>query len=433
MTHDTWRPETLALHAGYDPGTSQGARAVPIHMTTSFVFRDPEHAADLFALREPGFIYSRIMNPTTDTLERRLAAYMGGAGAIAAASGMAAVFYAVCAVTGAGHNIVSGRNLYNGTHTLFAHTLKRFGIETRFVDSADPDNFRKAADDNTRLFFTEAIGNPRCNVDDLEGIRDAAHECGVPFIMDATTSPPPIGDPMSLCDIAVLSLTKIVGGHGTSLGGAVVDKGTFDWSGGRFPEITEPDPAYNNLNLWEAFDGLKQGPVPYYAMKIGAGLLRDTGACISPMNSFQILQGLETLSLRAARHCANAQAVAEFLAAHPAVDWVNYAGLPDHPDHARAARYFPQGPSAVFGFGVRGGREAGRRFIESVKLCSHLANILDARTLVIHPASTTHSQATPEELAAAGVPDDMVRISAGLENVDDILADLDQALLLSQE
>ncbi|MBU1248153.1 MAG: PLP-dependent transferase, partial [Proteobacteria bacterium] len=361
------------------------------------------------------------------------AAYMGGAGALAVASGMAAIFSSVASITSAGQNIVSGSNIYGGTMTLFEHTLKRFGIEVRFVDSSNPQHFADAMDENTRLFFTEAIGNPRCNVDDLEAIQAIARKSCVPLVLDATTCPPPIGDPLALCDIALFSLTKIIGGHGTAIGGAIVDKGTYDWNCGDYPEITGPDPTYHGLNLWETMGGLANGPVPYLALKARIGILRDTGAAISPMNAHAILQGLETLDLRGPRHCENAMKVAEFLESHPAVAWHNYAGRPCHPDHVRAMKYFPLGPSAVFGFGVKGGSEAGRRFIESVKLCSHLANILDARTLVIHPATTTHSQCSAEELANSGVSDDLIRISVGLEHPDDIIADLDQALRKSQQ
>lgn len=430
---------TLCLHAGQEPDPVTGARAVPIYQTTSFVFKNPEHAADLFALRAPGFIYSRIMNPTTQVLEDRLAAIHGAAGALCTSSGMAAIAYAVLGITKAGQNIVSGSNLYGGTRTLFAHTLARMGIQTRFVDSSDPENFRRAADANTRLFFTESIGNPRCNVDDLEGIARAAGDCGVPLVVDNTVSPPPIGNPLEYgAQIVVYSLTKIIGGHGLCIGGAVVDSGRFDWTAGdRWPEITQPDPAYHGLNFHEAF--CRYDPVaeaapacPAYILKLRTGLMRDLGAAPAPINSFLILQGMETLPLRAKAHCANARQVAEHLAGHSAVSWVNYAGLPGHPDRERAAKYFPLGPSAVFGFGIKGGREAGRRFIESVRLCSHLANILDAKTLVIHPASTTHSQLGPAELAAAGVGEDLVRISVGIEEADDIIADLDQALTASQ-
>jgi O-acetylhomoserine (thiol)-lyase len=367
-------------------------------------------------------------------LEQRLAALHGGAGAVATASGMAAIFYAVTTIASAGQNLVCGSNLYGGTQTLFEHTLKRFGIEARFVDSSDPANFEAAIDENTRLVYSEAIGNPRCNVDDLLGIAKVAHAHGLPFILDATVAPPPIFNPFDFgCDLAVYSLTKIVGGHGTAMGGAIVEKGDFDWAaGGRFPELTEPDPTYNNLNLWEALGGPSGQPCPVFTTKVRIGMLRDTGATIAPQNSFLILQGMETLPLRARQHCENARKVAEFLEGHYAVEWVNYAGLPSHADFDRAKNTFPLGPGAVFGFGVKGGLEAGRKFIESVQLCSHLANILDAKTLVIHPASTTHGQSTPEEQAAAGVPLDLVRISVGLEDADDIIDDLDRALTLSQ-
>jgi len=424
------RPQTIALHAGHSPDSETLSRAVPIYQTTSYVFKNAAHAADLFALKEPGYIYTRLMNPTTDALEKRLAALHGGSAALCVASGMSAIFYAVTAITSAGQNIVSGSNLYGGTHTLFEHTLKRFGIETRFVDSSDPANFDRAVDENTRLIFTETIGNPMCNVDDLEGIAAVAQKHGIPFVLDNTVAAPPIFNPFDVgCDIAVYSLTKIIGGHGNSIGGAIIEKGTFDWAAsGKFPEITEPDPSYHGANFWQALCSLEGTPCTAFCVKLRTGLLRDVGAALAPMNSFLILQGVETLPLRARVHCANAQVVAEFLAAHPAVSWVNYAGLPSHKDYGRAQKYMPLGPGAVFGFGVKGGLEAGRRFIDSVKLCSHLANILDAKTLVIHPASTTHSQLNPDELAAAGVAPDMVRISVGIEDAADIIADLDQAL-----
>ena len=431
MSARKFGPQTLALHAGHTPDQDTLSRAVPIHQTTSYLFRDTEHAANLFALKEPGYIYTRLTNPTTDVLEKRLAELHGGAGAIATASGMAAIFYAVTTITGAGQNIVCGSNLYGGTQTLFGHTLRRFGIEARFVDSSDPANFAAAVDQNTRLIYTETIGNPRCNVDDLRGIARVAHEHGLPFFLDSTVAPPPIFDPFEAgCDVAVYSLTKIIGGHGTALGGAIVEKGDFDWgASGRYPELTEPDPTYNGVNLWQALGGDSGRSCPVFTTKVRVGLLRDTGAAIAPMNSFLIIQGMETLPLRAERHCANARKVAEFLEVHPAVGWVNYAGLASHKNHDRAIGLFPLGPGAVFGFGLRGGLEAGRRFIESVKVCSHLANILDAKTLVIHPASTTHSQSTPAERLAAGVPDDMIRISVGIEDVEDIIADLGQALI----
>ena len=436
MTERHHRLETLALHAGQTPDSDTLSRAVPIYQTASYVFRDADHAANLFALKEFGNIYTRLMNPTTDVLEKRLAALHGATGAVATASGMAAIAYAVLNITAVGRNIVAGSNLYGGTVTLFTHTLKRFGIETRFVDSADPRNFEDAIDDNTRLLFTESIGNPKCNIDDLDAIADVAHKHGLPLIVDNTVSPPPIFDPIEHgADILVYSLTKIVGGHGTSIGGAVIEKGDFDWKGaGKFPEITEPDPAYHGVNFWDAFGGHDKAAAPglAYVLKIRTGLLRDIGACLSPFNAQQILLGIETLPLRARRHCENARAVAQFLEGHDAVTWVNYAGLPSHPDHDRAARFMPLGPSAVFGFGVKGGLKAGRKFIDSVQLCSHLANILDAKTLVIHPASTTHQQLTEQEQLQAGVTPDGVRISVGLESVEDIKDDLDQALEASQ-
>ncbi|MBG0789304.1 MAG: O-acetylhomoserine aminocarboxypropyltransferase/cysteine synthase [Desulfovibrionaceae bacterium] len=433
MADKPYGPQTLALHAGHIPDET-GARAVPIHQTTAYLFNDTEHAANLFALKEPGYIYTRLNNPTTDVLEKRLAALHGGAGAVATASGMAAIFYAVSAITSAGQNIVTGSNLYGGTQTLFEYTLKRFGIEARFVDSSDPANFEAAIDENTRLVYSEAIGNPRCNVDDLLGIGQVAHAHGLPFMLDCTVAPPPIFNAFDFgCDIAVYSLTKIVGGHGVAMGGGIVEKGDFDWSrGGRYPELTEPDHTYHDLNLWETLGGAAGRPCPIFTTKVRIGMLRDTGACISPQNSFYIIQGMETLPLRARRHCENAQKVAEFLETHYAVNWVNYAGLASHPDNDRAKNTFPMGPGAVFGFGVKGGLEAGRKFINSVELCSHLANILDAKTLVIHPASTTHGQSTPEERLAAGVPQDLIRISVGLEDAEDIIEDLDRALSRSQ-
>jgi O-acetylhomoserine (thiol)-lyase len=433
MTKSRWHDQTLALHAGHTPDSDTLSRAVPIHQTTSYLFRDAEHAANLFALKEAGYIYTRLGNPTTDVLERRLAALHDGSACVCTASGMAAIFYAVAAITKAGQNIVSGSNLYGGTHTLFEHTLKRFGIEARFVDTsgdAGPANVAAAIDANTRLVFSESIGNPRCNVDDLPDLAAAAHAAGVPFVLDNTVAAPPILNPFAVgADIAVYSLTKIVGGHGTAIGGAIVEAGGFDWAASdKYPEITAPDPSYHGANFWDLLCSLEGTPCSAFCTKVRTGLMRDIGATPAPLNSFLIIQGLETLPLRAKVHCANAQAVAEFLASHPKVAWVGYAGLPDHPDHERAKRFFPMGPGAVFGFGLKGGLAAGRAFIESVELCSHLANILDAKTLVIHPASTTHSQLTPGEQLAAGVPPDMVRISVGIEDVRDIIADLDQAL-----
>lgn len=424
--------DTLALHAGHVPDSDTLSRAVPIYQTSSYVFRDSEHAAALFALKEFGNIYTRLQNPTTEVLEKRLAAIHGAAGAVALASGQAAVFGTVATLASAGQNFVTGDKLYGGTVTMFCHPLRRFGIEARFVDSADPTNFEHAIDEGTRFLYTESVGNPKGNVDDIPAIAEVAHQHGLPLIVDNTMCPPPIFNPL-VCgaDLVIYSLTKMIGGHGTSVGGAVVERGDFDWTqGDRFPELAEPDPAYHGLNYWEAF-GDHDGAVARgqaFTVKVRTGVLRDLGACISPFNSFLILQGLETLPMRARRHCENARVVAEFLEAHPAVAWVSYAGLPSHPDHERAGRLMPLGPSAVFGFGIEGGLEAGKRFIESVKLCSHLANILDAKTLVIHPASTTHQQLTEKERLAGGVTPDFVRLSVGLEDPTDIMADLDQAL-----
>jgi O-acetylhomoserine (thiol)-lyase len=429
--------ETLALHAGHTPDRETNSRAVPIYQTSSYVFNDTEHAANLFALKEFGNIYTRLMNPTTDVLEKRLAAIHGATGAVASASGQSAIFHAIANITSAGQNFVTGDKLYGGTYTLFNFPLRRFGIEARFADSSDPANFEKKIDENTRLIYTESIGNPKGNVDDFEAIAAVAHRHRIPFIVDNTVSPPPLFNPLDHgADIAVYSLTKMIGGHGTSIGGAVVEKGDFDWKGaGKFPEITEPDKAYHGVNFWDSFGGHPGAVAPglAFVLKIRTGLLRDIGATISPFNSFLFIQGLETLPLRARAHAANAIEVAEFLESHPAVGWVSYPGLPGHPDHVRAKKYFPLGPGAILGFGIKGGLEAGKKFINSVKLASHLANVLDAKTLVIHPASTTHQQLTPREQIEAGATPDFIRVSVGIEDVNDIIADLDQALRASQE
>jgi O-acetylhomoserine (thiol)-lyase len=429
--------DTLAIHAGQVPDSATNARAVPIYQTTSYVFNDSEHAANLFALREFGNIYTRIMNPTNDVLEKRLAALHGGTGALALASGMAAIFYSIMTITNAGQNIVSTSYLYGGTVTLFTHTLKRFGVEVRLVDSSRPGNVEKAIDDNTRLVFTESIGNPRGNVDDFNAIADIAHKHNIPLVVDNTVTPPPIFNPFDFgADIAVYSLTKMIGGHGTSIGGAVVEKGDFDWkTPGKFPQVTDPDPSYHGVNFWDAFGNHDKAVAPgmAYILKMRTGILRDTGAAISPFNSFLFLQGLETLPLRARQHCQNALKVAQFLEKHDTVKWVNYPGLPSHPDSERARKYMPAGAGAILGFGIKGGLEAGPKFINSCKLCSHLANVLDAKTLVIHPASTTHQQLTPQEQQAAGVTPDFVRIAVGLEDVNDIIADVDQALKAAQQ
>ncbi len=423
--------ETLALHAGHSPDSTTNARAVPIYQTTSYVFNSSEHAANLFGLKEFGNIYTRIMNPTTDVLEKRLAALDGGAGALALSSGQAAITLAILNITRCGQNIVSTSSLYGGTYNLFHYTLPRLGIGVRFVDSSDPANVKAAIDDNTRLVYLESIGNPKNNVDDYPEIAKVAHDSGIPFIVDNTVSPPPLLKPFDLgADIVVYSLTKFIGGHGTSIGGAIVDSGKFDWSNGKFPEITEPDPSYHGLVYWDAFGLHDKAVVPgiAYIIKARVQLLRDIGPCISPFNAFQILQGLETLPLRIRRHSENALKVARWLEEHSAVKWVNYPGLESHPDYEKAKRFLPEGQGAIIGFGLKGGYEAGVKLIDSVKVFSHLANIGDAKSLIIHPASTTHQQLTPEEQVSAGVTPEFVRLSIGLENVEDIIADLDQAL-----
>ncbi|MBF0119290.1 MAG: aminotransferase class V-fold PLP-dependent enzyme [Desulfobacterales bacterium] len=433
MEKDRLSIETLALHAGHTPDSDTLSRAVPIYQTTSYLFKNTEHAANLFALKEAGYIYTRIMNPTTDVLEKRLASIHNGSAALVTSSGMSSIFYTVAAITGAGQNIVSGSNLYGGTRALFETTLKRFGIKVKFVDSSNPKNFEDAIDENTRLIFSETIGNPRCNVDDLEEIAKIAHKHKIPFVLDNTVAPPPIFNPFNIgCDICVYSLTKLIGGHGTAIGGAIIEAGNFDWNSGKFPEITDPDPTYHGINFWDALCTLEGTPCTAFCVKVRTGLMRDIGACPAPMNSFLILQGLETLPIRAKAHCDNAQKIAEFLEGHKFVNWINYAGLKSHKDYMLAKKYFPIGPGAVFGFGIKGGREAGRKFIESVKICSHLANILDAKTLVIHPATTTHSQLNEDAQLKAGVTPDMIRISVGIENAKDIISDLEQALNASQ-
>jgi O-acetylhomoserine (thiol)-lyase len=423
----TLQPETLAVHAGQeeaDPATN--ARAVPIYQTTSYVFDDTDHAADLFALRVPGNIYTRIMNPTQSVFETRVNALEGGVGALATSSGSAAVTYAVLNLTYAGDNIVALSTLYGGTYALFAHTLPQFGIEVRFVDPNKPEELAQHVDDKTRLVFGETVGNPKINVIDLDAWSAAAHAQGLPFIVD-NTAPTPY-----LCrafdhgvDVVVHSATKYIGGHGTSIGGIIVDSGNFDWPAhaDRFPGLTQPDGAYHGVVWSEAVGNLA------YIIRARTVLLRNTGAAVTPMNSWLFLQGLETLHLRMERHSENALKAARFLADHPGVAWVNYPGLDSSPDKAVADRVFTgKGYGGLLSFGIKGGREAGKKFIESLELFSHLANIGDAKSLAIHNATTTHSQLTADELAAAGVPEDMVRLSIGIENADDIIADLDQAL-----
>lgn len=421
--------DTQLLHSGYTPG-EDGSRAVPLYQTTSYVFKSNEHAANLFGLKEFGNIYTRITNPTTAVLEARLAALTGGTAALALSSGQAAITYSILNIAEAGQNIVSTTNLYGGTYNLFKYTLKRLGIEVRFVDSADPENFIKAADENTRAFYIESIGNPKNNVDDLDRISELAHSINIPLIVDNTVAPHIYDVFARGADIAVFSLTKFISGNGTSIGGAIVEKGDFNWANGKFPELTEPDPSYHGLSYWAAF-GNHDGAVVKgiaYAIKARVQLLRDMGSCISPFNSHQIILGLETLTLRIAKHCENALKVAQYLENHPKVAWVNYPGLESHRDHERAKKYLPKGFGAIIGFGVKGGLEGGEKVINNVKMFSNLANIGDSRSLIIHPASTTHQQLTPEQRVSAGVTDDFIRLSIGIEDVADIIADLEQAL-----
>ncbi|MFC1537552.1 O-acetylhomoserine aminocarboxypropyltransferase/cysteine synthase family protein [Gemmatimonadota bacterium] len=428
--------ESLALHAGQEADPTTGARAVPIYQTTSYQFRDTEHAANLFALKEFGNIYTRIMNPTQDVLEKRLAALEGGTAALAVASGQAAITLALLNITSAGQNIVSTSFLYGGTYNLFHYTLPKMGIEVRFVDSSDPAGLASAIDQNTRLLYTESIGNPKNNVDDYPAISEVAHRHGIPFVIDNTVSPPPLLRPLDHgADIVIYSLTKFIGGHGTSIGGAIVDGGKFDWNNGKFPELVEPDPSYHGVSYWEAFGNHDRAVVPgiAYAIKARVQLLRDLGPAISPFNSFLFLQGLETLPLRITRHCENALEVARFLERHPNVTWVNYPGLESHPDHRRAGEFLNGGYGAIMGFGIKGGKKAGAKLINSVKLFSHLANVGDAKSLIIHPASTTHQQLSADQQRSTGVTEDYVRLSVGLESIEDIIADLDQALAGSQE
>ncbi len=417
--------ETLALHGGQEPDPATNARAVPIYQTTSYVFDDADHAADLFSLKEPGNTYTRIMNPTTDVLEKRVAALEGGVGALALASGSSAVTFAILNIAGAGDHVVSANSLYGGTYNLFVHTLPRLGVEVELVDPVDPENFRRAVRPSTKLLYAETVGNPKLDTLDIRAVADVAHEAGVPLVVDNTMATPYLIRPLDHgADIVVHSATKFIGGHGTSIGGVVVDAGRFDWSqNDRFPGLVEPDASYHGLRFHEAL-----GPLAYIT-RLRVDLLRDVGATLSPFNAFLFLQGLETLPLRMERHSANALAVAQFLEAHPRVTWVLYPGLECHATHGTACRYHHRGLfGAIVGFGIAGGREAGRRFVESTRLFSHLANIGDAKSLAIHPATTTHSQLTAEEQRATGVTDDFVRLSVGLETIDDIVADLEQAL-----
>lgn len=417
------RFDTLAVHAGQQPDPTTGSRAVPLYMTTAYNFRDADHAADLFSLKEPGNIYTRIMNPTTDVFEQRIAALEGGVGALAFASGHAAITAAIVNIAQAGDEIVSSSTLYGGTYNLFAHTLPRLGIKVKFVDPSNPDNFAAAITAKTKAVYAEIIGNPKIDVLDVESVAAIAHNHGLPLIIDGTFATPYLCRPLDFgADIVVHSATKFIGGHGTSMGGVVIDGGKFDWGNGKFPLLSEPDASYHDIKYTEALGNLA------YIVRLRVQVLRDVGACLSPFNSFMFLQGLETLHLRMERHSQNALAVAKFLEEHELVSWVSYPGLPSHPDHKLAGKYFPKGAGAMLTFGIKGGLEAGRKFINALKLFSLLANVGDAKSLVIHPASTTHSQLTSEQRASAGVSDDMVRLSIGIEDAADLIDDLAQAL-----
>jgi O-acetylhomoserine (thiol)-lyase len=419
--------DTRALHAGYAPDPTTHARAVPIYQSTSFTFNDSEHASNLFALREFGNIYTRIMNPTTAVLEERVASLESGAAALATASGQGAQVLAITSVAQAGDHIVSAATLYGGTYTQFDVSFRKFGIDVSFVEPDDPENFRKAIRPNTKAIYGETISNPRCNVLDIEAVAKIAHEAGLPLIIDSTFATPCVCRPIEYgADIVVHSLTKFMGGHGNSIGGIIVDGGKFDWANGKFPQLSEPSPAYHGMKFTEVF-----GPIAFIIRARVEGL-RDLGPCMSPFNSFLFLQGIETLSLRMDRHLSSTLAVAQYLEKHPAVTWVNYASLPSSKYHPMAQRYTPKGAGAVFCFGLKNGYEAGRKFVDNLKIFSHLANVGDSRSLVIHPASTTHQQLPPKEQEMAGVTPDMVRLSVGLEDLDDILWDLDQALAISQ-
>ena len=414
---------TRALHAGGTPDSATGARAVPIYQSTSFVFENTDDAANLFSLQKYGNIYSRLANPTVAAFEERMASLEGGIGAVATASGMSAEFIVFAALAGAGDHVVAGAQLYGGTTTLLDVTMRRFGVETTFVAGFEPADFAAAIRPETKLLYTETIANPTGEIADLAGLAEVAHANGLPLVVDATWSTPYLLRPIEHgVDVVIHSATKFLGGHGTTLGGVVVEAGTFDWGSGRFPQMTEPVPSYNGIRWWQNFG--EYG----FLTKLRSEQLRDTGPTLSAQSAFQLLQGVETLPQRMEGHVANARTVAEWLERDERVAWVSWAGLEGHPHHERAKRYLPLGPGSVFSFGVVGGRAAGRRFIENVQLASHLANIGDTRTLVIHPGSTTHQQLSAEQLEVAGVGEDLVRISVGLEDVDDILWDLDQAL-----
>lgn len=419
--------DTLAVHGGQTPDPATTARAVPIYQTSSYVFHDTQHAANLFGLQELGNIYSRIMNPTQDVFEKRVALLEGGVAAVAAASGQAAETMAILNIVGAGDEIVSATSLYGGTYNLFHYTFPKLGITVHFVDPSDPENFRKALTPKTKLVYAETLGNPKLDTLNIEAVSKIAHDAGVPLMIDNTMPSPALANPIRWgADIVVHSATKFIGGHGTSIGGIVVDSGKFPWDNGKFPQFTEPDPSYHGLVLMSLPEPLK---TMAFALKLRLQVLRDIGACVSPFNAFLFLQGLETLHLRMERHSRNALKAAEFLKEHRQVAWVNYPGLPESPNYALAKKYHKAGNyGAILGFGVKGGAEAGKKFIDSLNLFSLLANIGDAKSLAIHPASTTHQQLTEAEQIATGVTPDFIRLSVGIEDIDDIVGDLDQAL-----
>ena len=419
---------TLALHAGQVADPTTGARAVPIYQTTSYVFKSTEHAANLFALKEFGNIYTRLMNPTTDVFEKRVAAIEGGTGALAVASGQSAISLALLAITRLGDEIVSANNLYGGTYQLFHYTFPKLGRSATFVDSRNPGAFKRAITPKTRAIYIETIGNPKLDVPDFEAIAKIAHDAGIPLVVDNTVGVGLVRPFDYGADILATSATKYIGGHGTSIGGVIVDAGKFQWNNGKFPEFTEPDPSYHGLVYWDALGNVPGMGNVAFILKVRVSLLRDLGPALSPFNSFLFLQGLETLPLRQKQHSLNALALAQYLKAHPLVSWVTYPGLKDDPSYPLASKYLKAGFGGIVGFGIKGGLEAGKRFINSVKLLSHLANIGDAKSLVIHPASTTHQQLSREEQQATGVTEDYIRFSVGLEDVEDIKADVDQAL-----
>lgn len=422
------RFDTIAIHGGQEPDPTTGSRAVPIYQTTAYNFKDADHAADLFSLKEAGNVYTRMMNPTTDVFEKRVAALENGIAALAFSSGHAAIFATILNIAQAGDEIVSASTLYGGTYNMFAYNLPRLGINVHFVDASSPENFAKAITPNTKALYAETIGNPKADILDIELVAQIAHAHGIVLIVDSTFASPYLCRPIDFgADIVIHSATKFIGGHGTSMGGIVIDGGKFDWDNGKFPLLSEADPSYHGLKY------AKDVGAAAFITRLRVQVLRDLGACPSPFNSFLLLLGLETLPLRMQRHAENTAQVVHFLKKHACVSWVSYAGLEDHPDHEKAKKYLPKGPGAIFTFGIKGGLAAGKKFINALKLFSLLANVGDAKSLVIHPASTTHSQLTPEQLTSAGVQSDLIRLSIGIEDIQDILDDLEQALQRSQQ